>query len=80
MGRIGGRRLGGVGGVRAALLFEVVDAALQGGETLFVGVHQDQERRLSGGRDLVPEFARNRRRRRHTAEVEIQVFSGNVRP
>jgi hypothetical protein len=65
VGRVAGRRPGGVGGVLVEAFGKLIDLPLKGLQPLFVLLDEGQDGRLGGRRYLVPEFRRNRRNRRH---------------
>jgi hypothetical protein len=71
--RVGGRRLGGVGGVLVEPAFEV-------GPALLVVLDQSKDSGLSSRWNLLPEFVRDWRTRLHSAGVAIRSRLGNLDP
>jgi len=71
--RVEGRWFGGIGGVLLQSGFEVSEAS-------FVALDQSPDSGLSRGRDLLPEFVRDRRLRIHAAGLAIQLPLGNFDP
>ena len=69
--RIGRGRFRGIGGVLVESGFKVSEAS-------FVSLDQSTESGLSGGRDLLPEFIRNRRFLIHAAGLAIKLRLGNL--
>jgi hypothetical protein len=65
--------VGGIGGVLLEPGFEV-------GEASFVALDQSPDSGLSSGRDLLPEFVRDRRVRIHAAGLAIMLRLGNLDP
>src|SRR5262249_37746713 len=66
VGRVAGRRAGGVGGVLVEAFGQLIDLPLEGLQPLLVLLDEGQDGRLGGRRYLVPEFSGNWRNRRHT--------------
>ena len=77
---IAGGRPGRVGGVLAELLLEIADALVQGSDALFVPLKDDQQGRLHSGRDLIPQFRRDRGLLLHAAGVQSRPGSVNLGP
>jgi hypothetical protein len=71
--RVGGGRLGGIGGVLLESGFEV-------GEASFVALDQIPDSGLSSGRDLLPKLVRNWRFLIHAAGLAIKLRLGNLDP
>jgi hypothetical protein len=59
---------------------EVIDLHLQGLQPLLVLLDEGQDRRLGGGRYLVPEFSGDRRLRRHAADLRTELVESKVSP
>jgi hypothetical protein len=74
---VGRRGPGGVGGVLAQLLPQLIDLLLDGRQPSLVTLQKSQERGLGSGRDLVPQLSRNRRLYLHAFDVERALASGN---
>jgi hypothetical protein len=55
---------------------EVIDLLLECLQPLLVLLNKNQHRRLGGGRDLLPEFSRDRRRNLHAADLRTRSFQG----
>jgi hypothetical protein len=61
-------------------MLEVIDLLLELRQVLLGSAEQSQNGRLSGGRDLIPEFSRDRRLSLHATGVGIGMGSGNPGP
>src|SRR5262249_29844639 len=66
-GRVGRRRLGGVGGVLVEPLLEISHLLVKFLKALLVALDKSQDGCLGNGRNLVPQFSRDRRNGRHTS-------------
>jgi hypothetical protein len=82
VGRVAGRRAGGVGGVLVEAFGKLIDLPLKGLQPLLILLDKGQDGRLGGRRYLVPEFSRYRRNRRHInilRPTEARTSSGHER-
>jgi hypothetical protein len=76
--RVARRRPRRVRRIPVEALFQLTDASFQLGDPSFVLLDDEKQRRLRGGRDLVPQHLRNRRLSTHAAGVEDEQLTGEI--
>jgi hypothetical protein len=61
-------------------MVEIVNLFLEGLQPLLILLNENKDRRLGGGRDLVPEFSRDRWLRLHAADLLMPPLRGKSSP